>query len=278
MAHRQLPIAQPTRHDLDAVKINLHYQLRRQEYDPNFIPTIDASSILCENVTLDEFEVTSVLNKWASNLQSRNDEIKMVQSKLDKVENDLKELEKWRGAFTASKTTITEMCSSKMVGGLNIKFPEHADTLTHIIDDYEAELVTLQHNLESKRAETQVQLDNAQQCKVHAMETMTRLMKQMPEAKKMLNATEHTCSVCYEAQLNTVVIPCGHMFCNGCVEKSQQSCPMCRTHIERKVKMRYDASSAAPPTTEPEPAPWMGLLRNSADYADDVNQNSEVWG
>lgn len=46
------------------------------------------------------------------------------------------------------------------------------------------------------------------------------------------------CSVCYEAESNHCLVPCGHTFCESCLTKNQsQTCMACRTPIEKKVKM-----------------------------------------
>jgi len=41
--------------------------------------------------------------------------------------------------------------------------------------------------------------------------------------------------ICFENKCNTAIVPCGHTFCNICIEsiKSKHyNCPICRTKIE----------------------------------------------
>eukprot|EP01117_Protostelium_nocturnum_P002100 TRINITY_DN12740_c0_g1_i1.p1 TRINITY_DN12740_c0_g1~~TRINITY_DN12740_c0_g1_i1.p1 ORF type:complete len:334 (-),score=77.50 TRINITY_DN12740_c0_g1_i1:35-1036(-) len=61
-------------------------------------------------------------------------------------------------------------------------------------------------------------------------------MKREVEAEK-----EKNCMVCFENQVNCVLIPCGHMgFCYDCGEKIREddyhACPLCRTEIQMVVK------------------------------------------
>jgi hypothetical protein len=48
------------------------------------------------------------------------------------------------------------------------------------------------------------------------------------------------CTICYENNFDTVLTPCGHVFCSTCVidaKKISQSCPMCRRDIRDTVRL-----------------------------------------
>jgi len=51
---------------------------------------------------------------------------------------------------------------------------------------------------------------------------------------------EKQCTICAEAQKDTVLVPCGHFFCSKC-SKAVQTCPNCRKRIERRVRT-FDSS------------------------------------
>ncbi|CAH0699123.1 unnamed protein product [Spodoptera exigua] len=49
---------------------------------------------------------------------------------------------------------------------------------------------------------------------------------------------EAECVICMDAKSEVVFVPCGHMCCcQPCASKEMESCPMCRTTIERKIKV-----------------------------------------
>lgn len=50
--------------------------------------------------------------------------------------------------------------------------------------------------------------------------------------------TEAECVICMDAKSEVVFVPCGHMCCcYPCSEKEMDGCPMCRSSIERKIKV-----------------------------------------
>ena len=60
------------------------------------------------------------------------------------------------------------------------------------------------------------------------------LLYQKNEIKKNLNC----CVICYDNKIDTVLVPCGHLFCNKCIENSSE-CYFCRSNIQIKQHMIY---------------------------------------
>jgi len=46
-----------------------------------------------------------------------------------------------------------------------------------------------------------------------------------------------TCKVCMDAEVNTVLLPCGHLVCCASCADCAVSCPVCSNHISEKVKI-----------------------------------------
>jgi hypothetical protein len=50
---------------------------------------------------------------------------------------------------------------------------------------------------------------------------------------------EPLCSICLNEQVQYVLGPCGHTFCEGCVRKQTIQCYMCRGNIQTRVKLFF---------------------------------------
>ncbi|KAF9403275.1 hypothetical protein BGZ94_004659, partial [Podila epigama] len=57
-----------------------------------------------------------------------------------------------------------------------------------------------------------------------------------PKAKPKWASEKLVCSVCMDSVVDAMVTPCGHLYCNGCIETSlayDGRCPQCRTPLAR---------------------------------------------
>lgn len=53
-----------------------------------------------------------------------------------------------------------------------------------------------------------------------------------------MSVLESECVVCMDARCEVVFVPCGHMCCcQPCASQDMDTCPMCRSHIERNIKV-----------------------------------------
>jgi hypothetical protein len=60
--------------------------------------------------------------------------------------------------------------------------------------------------------------------------------KESDGKKEEKDSEENLCKICFESQIDSVIIPCGHYaICNGCT-KGLNSCPICRNPIAQIVK------------------------------------------
>lgn len=61
--------------------------------------------------------------------------------------------------------------------------------------------------------------------------------------KTLSNTDEHEicppCSICMNEPIKTAFVPCGHTFCQTCATKNILVCYICRTKIERKLKLYF---------------------------------------
>jgi hypothetical protein len=52
------------------------------------------------------------------------------------------------------------------------------------------------------------------------------------------------CPICFENEVNTVLVPCGHTYCKSCSESDRSrhaKCPQCRVQINARVKLYFTA-------------------------------------
>jgi len=55
-----------------------------------------------------------------------------------------------------------------------------------------------------------------------------------PPTKDELDAAGALCPICHDAFNTPIVLECGHIFCDECVQtwfKREQTCPMCRAKV-----------------------------------------------
>jgi hypothetical protein len=51
--------------------------------------------------------------------------------------------------------------------------------------------------------------------------------------------SEPLCSICLTDTVSYTMTPCGHTFCQNCVRRQGNSCPMCRTAIKERVRIYF---------------------------------------
>lgn len=63
------------------------------------------------------------------------------------------------------------------------------------------------------------------------------IIKAMPEEK--IKNICNICNICAENTVNICINPCGHVFCNVCIDK-MKNCGICRGKIDSKIKLYLD--------------------------------------
>jgi hypothetical protein len=64
----------------------------------------------------------------------------------------------------------------------------------------------------------------------------------LDEIVKPEDAQKKMCPICFESEVNTVLIPCGHTYCKGCsdIDRSRNAkCPQCRSVINSRIKLFF---------------------------------------
>jgi len=54
------------------------------------------------------------------------------------------------------------------------------------------------------------------------------------------DAAKKMCPVCFDREVDTVNVPCGHTYCKGCSEYDRNDkCPQCRAYIQKRIKIFF---------------------------------------
>ncbi|XP_075695101.1 E3 ubiquitin-protein ligase CBL-C [Rhinoderma darwinii] len=87
-----------------------------------------------------------------------------------------------------------------------------------------------------------------------------------------MESTFELCKICTDNEKNTRIQPCGHLLCDACLtawQKSDNTCPFCRTKITGREEVHIATSSDGEQISSPP---------NTTDQPDNENAASNVWG
>ncbi len=72
-----------------------------------------------------------------------------------------------------------------------------------------------------------------------ARQEVSRLQAKVQEATQAAADAQGmvACGICQEAEVDHVLVPCGHTICGSCVDKINDVCPWCRKSMQHKIKM-----------------------------------------
>jgi DNA repair ATPase RecN len=62
------------------------------------------------------------------------------------------------------------------------------------------------------------------------------------EIVKPEDSQKKMCPICFENEINTVLVPCGHTYCKPCSDMDRTrnaKCPQCRSQINARVKLFF---------------------------------------
>lgn len=91
-------------------------------------------------------------------------------------------------------------------------------------------------NLQKKISVLNEHLEYNYQNRAELIKFMSESVRSVRELNGELNKP-NTCGVCYDKEVNTCLVPCGHTFCGNCTENMKDTCAMCSGKVERSVRM-----------------------------------------
>ena len=189
-----------------------------------------------ETVSMTEDDLLVNKNLQTSALFNRlNEEFKQKQKTLEEYNTNLQTIQESHYKITKEIDSLRKVYMSTCV--------DKVDTLNsveHLLKDFFKETNPVVSDLiRNKIAVLEGEIDNISN-KLNALRALivtgvNQIVKPEDKEKKM-------CPVCFDNEVNTALVPCGHTYCKGCSEADRSryaKCPQCRTQINARIKIFF---------------------------------------
>jgi hypothetical protein len=206
------------------------YQGLLEQRNALLIPVAD------ETVKITEDDLLINKNLQTASLFIRlNDEFKQKQIKLEEYNSQLHSVLETPYKIITNIDILKKVYSSNKadaIDGLVVlhdKINEYFKEMTPSISDI----------LRKKIANLEGEINNITN-KLNALRSLiitgvNQIVKPEDKEKKM-------CPVCFDNEVNTALVPCGHTYCKGCSEADRSryaKCPQCRQQINARIKIFF---------------------------------------
>jgi archaellum component FlaC len=191
-----------------------------------------------ENSTVKMTEDDLLVNtnlQTASLFNRLNDEFKQKQVKLDEYNSQLKSILEVPDKIENHIDTLKKIYMSNDIESLT-----SLNTLNEQIKKYFKDInVNIIYIIRKKIMELEGEIEDISR-KLNALRSLiitgvNQVVKEEHKEKKM-------CPVCFDSEVNTALVPCGHTYCKGCSEADRSryaKCPQCRTQINARIKIFF---------------------------------------
>lgn len=154
-----------------------------------------------------------------------------------------------KDALIAKFTSFTEISTkfkdlqNQLIALISSEIPENTDLLDMFITSRTTTEKTLASIELAFNASLEKKISTLRDHLNHNYQNRAELMKFMSEGVQTIRELEgaakkaNPCGICYDKEVDTCIVPCGHTFCSGCTTNMGSSCACCRTNIEKSVKM-----------------------------------------
>jgi hypothetical protein len=164
-----------------------------------------------------------------------NDEFKQKQLKLDDYNEQLKNIHDTPGKIETHMEVIKNIYMSNKVMNVDILNGLN-DQVKKFFRDVNSETSDI---IRQKIMELEGEIENISR-KLISLRSL--ILTGVNEIIKPENTEKKMCSVCFDNEINTALVPCGHTFCKGCseIDRSRYAkCPQCRQQINARIKIYF---------------------------------------
>lgn len=189
-----------------------------------------------EKISITEDDLLVNKNLQTSALFNRlNDEFKQKQKTLEEYNTNLQTIQESHYKIIKEIDSLRKVYMSTSVDKV-----DSLNSVEQTLKDYFKETNPLVSDLlRTKIAVLEGEIDNISN-KLNALRALivtgvNQIVKPEDKEKKM-------CPVCFDNEVNTALVPCGHTYCKGCSEADRSryaKCPQCRTQINARIKIFF---------------------------------------
>jgi hypothetical protein len=189
-----------------------------------------------ETVSMSEDDLLINKNLQTANLFNRlNEEFKQKQIILDDYNAQLKSILEIPTKIYTNMDTLKKIYMSNHVESLaglnevNTKLTNYFNEINSVVSDI----------IRRKIASLEGEIDDITR-KLNALRSL--IVTGVNEIVKPNDREKKMCPVCFDNEVNTALVPCGHTYCKGCAETDRSryaKCPQCRAQINARVKIFF---------------------------------------
>jgi hypothetical protein len=108
----------------------------------------------------------------------------------------------------------------------------------HVAFDH---ILNIQKDIETGLGEKKLNVERELDDVTRKLSSLRNIIKTgLDDIVKPEDVGKKMCPVCFDREVDTVLVPCGHTYCNGCsVYDGHQRCPQCRTGVQRRIKIFF---------------------------------------
>uniref|UniRef100_A0A6C0ANF7 RING-type domain-containing protein n=1 Tax=viral metagenome TaxID=1070528 RepID=A0A6C0ANF7_9ZZZZ len=131
--------------------------------------------------------------------------------------------------------TMKKMCEIHYEPGVQALQTHYIELQKEIVQSNNKINEELTKKINAKKAEVEKISEKLNSLRKVIVTGLDELVKPEDIQKKM-------CPICFENEVNTVLVPCGHTYCKSCseIDKTRYAkCPQCRSQINARVKLFF---------------------------------------
>jgi len=164
-----------------------------------------------------------------------NDEFKQKQKALEEYNTNLQTIQE-----TPHKIGLNIDSMKKAYLSSDVKAVDNLNLVYDTLKDYFKEINPgISDIIRKKIATLEGELDNISN-KLNALRALivtgeNQIVNPEDKERKMS-------PVCFDNEVNTALVPCGHTYCKGCSEADRSryaKCPQCRTQVNARIKIFF---------------------------------------
>jgi hypothetical protein len=135
--------------------------------------------------------------------------------------------------FKNTNLTITNLCILHCDSSIESLQKKYLD----LTADYNIIQTNMKKEINKKREKLEAELDTVNS-KLNGIRKLIQLG--IEDLIKPEDVVKKMCAICFEREVNMVMIPCGHTYCDACSKYDYRAkCPQCRTTINSRVKIYF---------------------------------------